>query len=52
MKMIFLTGAVLAMTILATEAQTKKSTSKKKAKTTVSAESKLNSDIAKIQADK
>lgn len=52
MKKIFLTCAVLAMTIFATEAQSKKSSSKKKTKTTVSAESKLKTDIAKSQAEK
>ena len=52
MKKIFLTCAVAAMTIFATEAQTKKSTSKKKAKTTMSSEAKLNADIAKIQEEK
>jgi hypothetical protein len=49
MKKILLTCAVFAMTIFATEAQTKKTTKKKKA---VSSESRLNSDIAKIKSEK
>ncbi len=52
MKKIFLTCAVAALTFLASEAQTKKSTGKKKAKTTVSSEAKLNADIAKIKQEK
>jgi len=51
MKKILLTCAVFAMTIFATEAQTKKST-KKNTKKAVSSESRLNSDIAKIKTDK
>lgn len=51
MKKILLTCAVLAMTVFATEAQTKKST-KKNSKKAVSTESRLNSDIAKIKSEK
>ncbi len=47
MKKIFLTCAVAALTIFATEAQTKKSK-----KAVVSTEAKLNADIAKIQTEK
>jgi len=52
MKKILLTCAVAAMTIFATEAQTKKSTSKKSTKKAVSSEARLNSDIAKIKEEK
>jgi hypothetical protein len=52
MKKIFLTCAVVAMTIFATEAQTKKNTGKKKAKTTVSSDAKLKADIARIKQEK
>ncbi len=52
MKKILLTCAVAAMTIFATEAQTKKSTSKKSSKKSVNSEARLNSDIAKIKAEK
>ncbi len=51
MKKIFLTCAVAALTIFATEAQTKKS-SKKTKKTSVSSETKLKNDIAKINTEK
>ena len=51
MKKILLTCAVLAMTVFATEAQTKKST-RKNSKKPVSSESRLNSDIAKIKSEK
>ena len=51
MKKIFLTCVVAALTIFATEAQTKKS-SKKSKKTTVSSEARLNADIAKIKLEK
>lgn len=51
MKKIFLTCAVAALTIFATEAQTKKS-SKKSKKAVVSTEAKLNADIAKIKTEK
>ncbi len=50
MKKIFLTCALAALTIFATEAQTKKS--KKSKKTVVSTEAKLNADIAKIKTEK
>ncbi|RYZ27450.1 MAG: hypothetical protein EOO10_12660 [Chitinophagaceae bacterium] len=50
MKKIFLTCSVALLTIFATEAQTKKSSKKKKS--TVSTEAKLNADIAKIKAEK
>ncbi len=50
MKKIFLTCAVVAMTIFATEAQSKKG--KKNKKSTVSTEARLNSDIAKIKNEK
>ncbi len=50
MKKIFLTCAVAALTIFATEAQTKKS--KKSKKAVVSTEAKLNADIAKIKTEK
>lgn len=50
MKKIFLTCALAALTIFATEAQTKKS--KKSRKAVVSTEAKLNADIAKIQTEK
>ena len=50
MKKIFLTCALAALTIFATEAQTKKS--KKSKKAVVSTEAKLNADIAKIQTEK
>ncbi len=50
MKKIFLTCALAALTIFATEAQTKKS--KKSKKTVVSTEAKLNNDIAKIKSEK
>ena len=51
MKKILLTCAVLAMTVFATEAQTKKTT-RKNSKKPVSSESRLNSDIAKIKSEK
>lgn len=51
MKKILLTCAVAAMTFFATEAQTKKSTSKK-SKKPVNSEARLNADIAKIKAEK
>ena len=50
MKKIFLTCTLAALTIFATEAQTKKS--KKSRKAVVSTEAKLNADIAKIQTEK
>ena len=50
MKKIFLTCAVAALTIFATEAQTKKS--KKSKKAVVNTEAKLNADIAKIKTEK
>ena len=52
MKKILLTCAVIAMTIFATEAQTKKSSGKKSKKTTMSSEAKLQADIVKIQEEK
>ena len=51
MKKIFLTCAVVALTVFATQAQTKKS-SKKSKKAVVSTEAKLNADISKIQQEK
>ena len=52
MKKILLTCAVAAMTFFASEAQTKKSTSKKSSKKSVNSEARLNADIAKIKAEK
>lgn len=52
MKKILLTCALAAMTIFATEAQTRKSSSKKSTKKTMSSEARLNSDIAKINEEK
>ena len=52
MKKILLTCAVVAMTIFATEAQTRKSSSKKSTKKSMSSEARLNSDIAKINEEK
>jgi hypothetical protein len=52
MKKILLTCAVIAITIFATEAQTKKGSSKKNKKSQVSTEARLNADIAKIKNEK